>query len=89
MTRLAAGRSNTATKTYAFPSAGIYYARACADQTSSTVLGTIVEANKENNCSAWAKIGLRIPDLVALAPTPDTADVGVPVVFSTVIKNIS
>ncbi|MEO6536860.1 MAG: CARDB domain-containing protein [Candidatus Paceibacterota bacterium] len=54
---LAAGGSNTASLSYAFPSAGTWYVRACADKSSAGSAGVIAESNEGNNCSSsWTAI---------------------------------
>ncbi|MDR3519370.1 MAG: CARDB domain-containing protein [Candidatus Pacebacteria bacterium] len=56
MSTLASGATNTATKSYTFPSSGTYSVRACADKTSSAGGGVINESNENNNCGAWVDV---------------------------------
>jgi hypothetical protein len=65
MNTLAAGASNTTSKSYTFPSAGTYSARACADKRNRNDSGQIDEASEGNNCTnPWTTI------VVAGAPAP-------------------
>lgn len=90
MSALAAGSSNTATRSITF-SAGNYFMRACADKSSASNTGTITEPGAEgNNCSAWSPLSIPPqvqPDLVAGAPTPTVAVVNVATTFSSRITN--
>ncbi|MFA5876784.1 MAG: CARDB domain-containing protein [Candidatus Paceibacterota bacterium] len=64
--------SEATTFSYAFPSAGTWYVRACADKNSSTGSGVINESNETNNCGAWTAVTVAIPSLntsCAVAPT--------------------
>lgn len=56
MSALAAGGTNTATKSYTFSSTGTYSMRACADKTSSAGGGVITESNENDNCGSWVNI---------------------------------
>lgn len=56
------GGSATARFSYAFPSAGTYYLRACADKNSMGNLGVISESNENNNCGAWTAIAVATLD---------------------------
>lgn len=52
---LAIGATHTDSVSYAFPSAGIYYVRLCAD-TGLSGTGSIAESNETNNCGAWTSV---------------------------------
>jgi hypothetical protein len=57
MSALANGASANTTRSYTFPSATTYSARACADKTSSAGGGVIDEGiNEGNNCGAWTDV---------------------------------
>jgi hypothetical protein len=58
MGTLAAGTSNTTSKSYTFPSAGTFSVRACADKTSSAGGGVIAESDETNNCGLWSDIAI-------------------------------
>ena len=91
MATLTSGSSSVATKSYAFPSAGTFYMRACADKSSSASTGSITEANETNNCSpAWTAVtvGNSTPNLTVGSPTPTSAVAGVPTNLSAVVYNI-
>lgn len=53
---LAAGGSDTASRSYTFASAGTWYVRACADKNSAGSAGTVAESNELNNCGPWTAI---------------------------------
>lgn len=74
--------------TYAFPSAGIYYVRACADNDADFV-GVITESNELNNCSStWTMVTVsNLPDLTARAPDQNTATRGIDRNFTATIIN--
>ena len=61
---LGAGISNTIQLTYTFPSAGVYYFRACADKKDPSDSGLIKELYEDNNCGPWTPIvaGTSLPD---------------------------
>jgi hypothetical protein len=46
-------KNTTASVSYTFKDIGTYQVKACADQTSSTSTGAILESNENNNCSPW------------------------------------
>lgn len=52
---------NTMTSPYTFPSAGIYYVRACADLNLSNS-GSINESNEGNNCGNWVMVSVGTSD---------------------------
>lgn len=56
----ALGSSATANAqfTYTFGTVGTTYVRACADHSSGSDLGTVVESNETNNCGPWTRIGI-------------------------------
>lgn len=54
---LAANTSGTATAPYAFPSAGTWYVRACADLNASNA-GVIQEGDENNNCGVWQPVSV-------------------------------
>ncbi|PIR68517.1 hypothetical protein COU49_00540 [Candidatus Nomurabacteria bacterium CG10_big_fil_rev_8_21_14_0_10_35_16] len=56
MSTLPSGNSNVSSKSYTFPSTGIYSVRACADKTSSAGGGVISESNEGNNCGVWTTV---------------------------------
>ena len=57
MTNLASGANNTATSpSITFSVAGVYSVRVCADKTSSSGGGNIVESDEDNNCNPWADV---------------------------------
>jgi len=67
---LAAGGSNTASKSYTF-SAGTWYVRACADKSSAGNGGVIAESNESNNCGAWTKVVVKdLPPTCSLTASP-------------------
>ena len=94
---LAASDDLIYTQSYAFPSAGTFYMRGCADKSSSAGGDVINEgANEGNNCSLnWSQIIVTNagptpkPDLVIeAAPTlPATGTFTSPVTFSATVKN--
>ncbi|TSD05641.1 MAG: hypothetical protein Greene07147_346 [Parcubacteria group bacterium Greene0714_7] len=53
---ISANGSDVTTLSYAFPSAGTWYLRACADKNSSAGSGVINESNETNNCGAWTAV---------------------------------
>ena len=63
---LAAGASNTISRSYTFPSAGTYSARACADKRNRSDDGKINESNEGNNCGGWMDVVVSAP----AAPIP-------------------
>ncbi|TAJ14286.1 hypothetical protein EPO56_02260 [Patescibacteria group bacterium] len=66
-----ANGSDITTFSYAFPSAGTWYMRACADKNSSTGSGIINESNETNNCGAWTAVIVSSPPLsTSCAVTP-------------------
>jgi hypothetical protein len=86
----AAGSSGNATLSYTFPTAGIYYVRACADNNAAFV-GTITESNESDNCGAWTGVNVGSTgagvDLTAGAITPSSATAGASVTISSTITN--
>ncbi|MFA6251248.1 MAG: hypothetical protein WC603_01315 [Candidatus Paceibacterota bacterium] len=50
---LPAGISSVVYVIHSFDGVGTYSIRACADKSSSTDSGTIIELNEENNCGPW------------------------------------
>ena len=67
---LAAGGSNTASKSYTF-TAGTWYVRACADKSSAGDAGDIAESNEGNNCGAWSKVAVTsLPPTCTLSASP-------------------
>lgn len=76
-----------------FPSAGLYYFRACADKSTPTDSGTVNESDEGNNCGPWSTVAVVAPgdspDLTINTPvTPNTAIKGTPVNMSSTVKNI-
>jgi len=63
MTALAAGATNTTTKSYTFTSAGTHSMRACADKTSSAGGGVITELDENNNCGNWTNVVVSSPTM--------------------------
>jgi len=53
-----AGGTSNFTKGYSFPSPGLYFVKACADQSSRTDNGSIAESNENNNCTDWISINV-------------------------------
>ena len=90
-----AGKSQTKNITYAFPSAGTYYARLCVDN-NNLFVGTVAESD-ESNCGGgteaegWQKITVTDAptiDLTAGAITPISTVKGQSTRFSTFISNV-
>jgi len=54
---LAPSTGNTAQTAYTFPTAGTWYARACADNNASWV-GAITETNEADNCGPWTQVAV-------------------------------
>lgn len=84
-TTLASGATTPTTVSQNFPSAGIWYSRACADSTNA-----IVESNENNNCSPWVAVTVSAPsapNLTAANITNTTATVGTPVTLSSLVSN--
>jgi len=54
---LAPSTGNTAQTAYTFPTAGTWYARACADNNASWV-GAITESNEADNCGPWTQVAV-------------------------------
>jgi hypothetical protein len=54
---LAPTTSNTTQASYAFPTAGTWYARACADSNASWI-GAIAESDETDNCGPWTSISV-------------------------------
>lgn len=81
---LASGGSNTASRSYTFPSSGTWYVRACADKSSGgDTNGAITESNELNNCGPWTAITVS----AASPPSSCTVDnpnptLGVPVTYT-------
>lgn len=66
-----ANGSDITTLSYAFPSVGTWYMRACADKNSSTDFGIINESDETNNCGAWTAVIVSSPPLsTSCAVTP-------------------
>ncbi len=81
-----ASSSNTMSTSYAFPSVGTWYVRACADLNASNA-GSITETNEGNNCGAWTAISVSDNSLSCNVTYSDTNGNGVnntgePVTFS-------
>ena len=72
---LSAGGTMNATLSYAFPSAGTWFVRACADKSSAASTGTVTESNESNNCGAWSSVTVTAVPAGALATM--TANPGV------------
>lgn len=93
MGALAAGASSTYTESFRFTNPGQYSIRVCADKKNRTdSYGDIVEFNENNNCSPnWLTVTVSTPttgvDLIASGPTIDTATIGVPLNFKSIISN--
>ena len=95
MAVLASGGTRTATyPDYRFNNTGIYFIRVCADLPPYD-FGVIDESNENNNCGGWSNIvvnngggeGGNGPDLTASNVFPVNAVVGVPIKFSSTVKN--
>ncbi len=72
-----------------FPSSGIWYVRACADNNASFV-GAIVESNEGDNCGAWTQVTVGTTagiNLTAGSITPGVATKGTAVSLVSVITN--
>ena len=72
---LAAGANNAASVSYAFPSAGTWYVRACADNNSSFV-GTITESNEGDNCAPWTAVTVYNVLAVTCSALPTSINTG-------------
>jgi hypothetical protein len=72
---LAAGANNGASVSYAFPSAGTWYVRACADNNSSFV-GTITESNEGDNCAPWTAVTVYNVLAATCSALPTSIDTG-------------
>lgn len=82
------------TSASAFPTAGTWYVRACADKRFiADANGTVVESNENNNCGAWtpvtANAGTNYPNLTAGTPSPGSATVNTATTFSSAVTNAS
>ena len=93
MNVLASGDSDIASVAITLTNEGIYYIRACADKKQKgDIVGLVDEGTNEgNNCSAdWTAIivsGTASPDLVASNVPTNSAQVGEPTMFSSIITN--
>jgi hypothetical protein len=73
---LGGGLSNTATLSYAFPSSGTFYVRACADKASAADAGAITESNEADNCSPWTPVVIASCTPSIQAASPSTVTLG-------------
>lgn len=86
---LAGGGTDMARASYAFPSAGTWYLRACADD-----LDTVREGLENNNCGPWNTITVtapeaaRLPDLTASDIEAIAVQNSLNVILNTTISNI-
>ncbi|GEM_PF-1989134 len=55
-TSLASAGTFAATLSHTFPSAGVWYVRACADKSSGASTGSVTESDEANNCGAWTAV---------------------------------
>ena len=74
---LAANASNTASISYAFPTAGTYYVRVCAN-TDTSDNNIVTESNYGNNCGSWTTVTVAPPPLPVpvLTASPSTIIAG-------------
>lgn len=72
---LDAGAGNTMSVSYAFPSSGTYYVRACADLGTGNS-GTIAESNDDNNCGDWIPVSVAVPHPSCVADPSDSSCTG-------------
>jgi hypothetical protein len=81
----------TIKKSITFNTAGAYYIRACADESTITANNNkITESSEINNCSDWRGVTVSLaaaPDLVSSTTTPTSATLGTPKVFTSIITN--
>ncbi|HEU0085691.1 MAG TPA: CARDB domain-containing protein, partial [Candidatus Paceibacterota bacterium] len=91
MNALSAGGNNGTSTSVTFPSIGSYWARACADKSSSANAGTINELYENNNCGPWTEVivgsDMLLPDLITSPVTPNKAIVGENQLFVAVVTN--
>lgn len=83
---LAGGGTLATQRTQTFPSAGTWYARACADNDASFA-SAVVEANEDNNCGPWTAIQVEEdtegePATCSLSTNPSPLAGGVPTTFT-------
>lgn len=68
---IAGNSSVTVSTPFTFGSPGTYYARACADKSSSADTGTTTESNENNNCGPWTTMTVtRAGDKTVVRGTP-------------------
>ncbi len=65
-----AGASEVATFSFAFPTSGEHYMRACADESLASPVGIINESDESNNCGPWTKITVGAQCPVGQTGTP-------------------
>lgn len=92
MPALTAGSQATATKSITFSTAGTYYVRVCADESTVTTNNNKINEGsfENNNCSNWTTVNVTLafaPDLISSVTTPTSATFGTPKVFISTITN--
>lgn len=84
---IAAGSSNTASRTYTFPGSDggtTVYVRACADKASAGDTGVITELSEGDNCGAWTAVAVAYssPPAVSCVASPASIGLGSTVTFT-------
>ncbi|MFA6386835.1 MAG: peptidoglycan-binding protein [Candidatus Paceibacterota bacterium] len=82
---LAGGGKQTVSVSYAFPTAGTYYGRLCADEGTSLTAKTVTESDETNNCGNWTTIQVVEANPVTL-PAPTGVTGSAVSQYSTLIK---
>ncbi|MFA6519923.1 MAG: CARDB domain-containing protein, partial [Candidatus Paceibacterota bacterium] len=84
MPTLAAGNTNTFSKSYSFASIGTYSLRVCADKRDRNDVGSITESNELNNCGPWTTVTVSNPAIAgSCSVSPDSGFVGDSFTWST------
>lgn len=85
---VAAAGTDTTQLSYAFPSAGTWYVRACADKNAAAGTGTVTESDETDNCGAWTAVAVAPSFTLSCSVNPSSITAGQSTTWSASPSNL-